>query len=71
MGIRILCEARADPEMKNSFGDHALQMAAAAGGVESIEALLMPALKKLEIVFFAVSEVLKTVHPMEYHLINF
>ena len=68
MGIRILCEARADPEMKNSFGDHALQMAAAAGSVESIEALLMPALKKFEIIFF---EVFKTVHPMEYHLINF
>ncbi|CAK9008699.1 unnamed protein product [Durusdinium trenchii] len=39
-GIRILCEAGADPHLKNLFGDHALHMAAAGGSVDAVEVLL-------------------------------
>lgn len=38
-GVRLLCQARADPHLKNPFGDHALNMAAAAGSIDAMEAL--------------------------------
>lgn len=38
-GVRLLCQARADPHLKNPFGDHALNMAAAAGAIDAMEAL--------------------------------
>lgn len=39
-GVRLLCDARADPHKKNPFGDHALNMAAASGASAAVEALL-------------------------------
>lgn len=40
VGVRLLCEAKADPYARNPFGDHSLNMAAAAGSLEVIDVLL-------------------------------
>eukprot|EP00490_Sorites_sp_Unknown_P008815 CAMPEP_0114691096 /NCGR_PEP_ID=MMETSP0191-20121206/66433_1 /TAXON_ID=126664 /ORGANISM="Sorites sp." /LENGTH=452 /DNA_ID=CAMNT_0001981831 /DNA_START=373 /DNA_END=1731 /DNA_ORIENTATION=+ len=39
-GIQLLCEAKADPYAQNPFGDHSLNMAAAAGSLDAINTLL-------------------------------
>eukprot|EP00435_Cladocopium_sp_Y103_P062529 s1948_g24.t1 len=41
IGVRLLCNAKADPHMRNPFGDHALNMAAANGSSEAMDALLL------------------------------
>lgn len=41
IGVRLLCNAKADPHMRNPFGDHALNMATANGSCEAMDALLL------------------------------
>lgn len=39
-GVKLLCDAGADPHARNPFGDHSLNMAAAAGSLDAIDTLL-------------------------------
>ena len=39
VGVKLLCEARADPHAKNLFGDHALNLVNRADGATGVRTL--------------------------------